>query len=113
MSREGNREFVFEKDDKIQENFPSGFSRKACHATRTCRGGYVSYSFFPYHQGVLIPGDWPQEEDINNPVQFGDEARQKLYGELVARPVNFDARQTANFCIEGLITLTWQVYLPG
>lgn len=48
-----------------------------------------SYTFFPYHQGVLIPGDWSQEEDINDPVQFEDEARMQLYGQLMGRPVNW------------------------
>ena len=48
-----------------------------------------SYCFFPFHQGVLIPGNWAQEEDINNPVQFNDEPRSKLYRELMGRPSNW------------------------
>jgi hypothetical protein len=48
-----------------------------------------AYSFFPYHHGVLIPGNWGTPEDINNPVQFDDESRVKLYGELMNRPANW------------------------
>lgn len=48
-----------------------------------------SYTFFPYHQGVLIPAAWPQLEDINNPIQFDDEPRLKLYGEPMGRPANW------------------------
>jgi len=47
------------------------------------------YSFFPYQQGVLIPGNWDQKEDINNPIQFDNEERLKLHGELMGRPSNW------------------------
>ncbi|MFC2076928.1 DUF5696 domain-containing protein [candidate division KSB1 bacterium] len=45
-----------------------------------------SYSFFSWHQGFMIPGDWDQEVDYNNPAQFDNEARAKQWGELMARP---------------------------
>ncbi|HUU29972.1 MAG TPA: DUF5696 domain-containing protein [archaeon] len=47
------------------------------------------YSFFGYSQGCLIPGNWDQKEDINNPIQFDDDKRFKLFGELMGRPANW------------------------
>jgi len=139
MSREADREFVFEKDGKIHEVRLADARVK--RVTRLGDGAAVialedlrleillridqesgelvfhlvplqedhsfkikgiiyprpfdvpmaadSYSFFPYHQGVLIPGNWRQAEDINNPIQFDDDARQRLYGELMGRPGNW------------------------
>ncbi len=45
-----------------------------------------SYSFFGIGQGVLIPGDWPEQEDMLNPIQLDDRRRFELFGELMDRP---------------------------
>ena len=47
------------------------------------------YSFYGFSQGMLIPGNWDQKEDVNNPIQFDDEQRLKLHGELMDRPANW------------------------
>jgi hypothetical protein len=44
------------------------------------------YSFFPYEQGVLIPGNWDREEDFCDPIQFGDQKRLDLQGRLMNLP---------------------------
>ncbi|MBW7997110.1 MAG: hypothetical protein FVQ81_11190, partial [Candidatus Glassbacteria bacterium] len=45
-----------------------------------------SYSFFGISQGVLIPGDWQEHEDLLNPIQLDDRQRFELFGELMDRP---------------------------
>ena len=47
------------------------------------------YSFFTWHQGFMIPGNWDRKLNMNNPIQFDDEARVKLWGELMQRPANW------------------------
>ncbi|MFC2076913.1 hypothetical protein ACFLT7_07510 [candidate division KSB1 bacterium] len=55
------------------------------------------YSFFPAHQGILIPGDWDRQEDINayyniggeEQIEFDDEDRMKTFGELMNRPYHW------------------------
>jgi hypothetical protein len=47
------------------------------------------YSFFGISQGVLIPGDWSQKEDMNNPIQLDDQERFEKFGELMGRPANW------------------------
>ena len=47
------------------------------------------YSFFPYGQGILIPGNWPYKEELRDPIQFSDEKRLKVFGEVMGRPANW------------------------
>ena len=139
MSREGSREFVYEKDGEIhevsladsQDKQVSRFGDSAVLVTLAdyrlemlvCidkeTGDLVfkftpleedhqfmikgliyprpfevpiksdCYSFFPYGQGILIPGNWPHKEELRNPIQFSDEARMDLFGELMGRPANW------------------------
>ncbi len=48
-----------------------------------------SYSFFGISQGVMIPGDWQEKEDMLNPIQLDDKQRFKLFGELMDRPYHW------------------------
>jgi hypothetical protein len=48
-----------------------------------------SYSFFGISQGVLIPGDWQEQENMLNPIQLDDQQRFKLFGELMDRPFHW------------------------
>ncbi|MFH1069721.1 MAG: DUF5696 domain-containing protein [Candidatus Glassbacteria bacterium] len=48
-----------------------------------------SYSFFGISQGVLIPGDWNQKEDMLNPIQLDDQERFDRFGELMNRPTHW------------------------
>lgn len=47
------------------------------------------YSFFGISQGVLVPGDWQEKEDMLNPIQLGDKERFRLFGELMDRPYHW------------------------
>ena len=47
------------------------------------------YSFFGISQGVLIPGNWHQQEDMNNPIQLDDRERFEKFGELMGRPASW------------------------
>ena len=43
----------------------------------------------PFQQGLMIPGDWPEEASFGDVWDFGDEKRMQTYGELFDVDVNW------------------------